>query len=136
MKLTENDKEELIKYGGMTAIMAIGIIILIVSMKIRDYKELHTTYYRTDDFTITYTPPYGRSGSTMRLTWKDFNGDSHTNTELLFWNASIHREDTENYIIYTDKFEVRELHLTEETSREIGMIRDKTASFGDYVEND
>ena len=135
MKLTENDKEELIKYGGITAIMSICLIALIAIMKINDYKEQHTTYYRTDDFTITYTPPVGRSSSTLDLTWTDFNGDTRKSgiTVLL---TSVNRRDTENYIVYTDDFTVSEIHLTEETSRDLGMIRDKTVSFGDYIEND
>ncbi len=132
MKLTENDKEELIKYGSIIAIMAIGLIILIAIMKINDYKEQHTTYYRTDDFIISYTPPAGRSSSNLCLTWTDFNGDTHTNGELILLFKSINIHDTENYIVYTDKFEINELHLTEETAREIGMIREKSASFGEY----
>lgn len=132
MKLTENDKEELIRYGSMTAIMAVGLIILITIMKINNYIEQHTTYYRTDDFTISYTPPAGRSGGNLDLTWKDFNGDTHTNTEIIFLFKSTYIHDTENYIVYTDKFELDELHLTEETAREIGMIREKSASFGEY----
>lgn len=134
MKLTENDKEELIRYGSVTAIMIFCIIVLLVTLKIHDYTEKHTTYYRTDDFTITYTPPAGRSSGNLDLTWIDFNGGTHTNNELIFLFTPINNYDTENYIVYTNKFEIKELHLTEETSREIGMIRDKTASFGDYTE--
>lgn len=136
MKLTENDKEELIRYGSMTAVIAFCIIVLLVTLKVREYTEKHTTYYRTDDFTITYNPPAGRSGGDLDLTWTDFNGDTHTNTELIFLFNSVYTRDTENYIVYTDKFELKELHLTEETSRKIGMIRDKSASFGEYDKND
>lgn len=133
MKLTENDKAEIIHYGSLSVIVVICFILLVVSTKIRDYKEQHTTYYRTDDFTITYTPPVGRSSSTLDLTWTDFNSGIHRDNELIFLFASIYTRDTENYIVYTDKFEIKELHLTEETSREIGMIREKSASFGEYT---